>query len=181
LLVVGVGALVDLLVVFHSMTGGEMRGNAKVIQELNAALLAELTAIIQYMVQAEMCDNWGYRRLGALTKKRAIQEMHHAEGLIERIIFLDGTPQIKVGIKPKVGADVKAQLELDLHDERDAVKQYNESINICEESGDNGSRELFENMVEDEENHVNFLEAQLQAIEDMGIANYLAEQLHKES
>jgi bacterioferritin len=158
-----------------------MRGNTKVIQELNAALLAELTAIVQYMVQAEMCDNWGYRRLGALTKKRAIQEMHHAEGLIERIIFLDGTPQIEVGIKPRVGGDVKAQLELDLRDELDAVKQYNQSINVCEDSGDNGSRELFEHMVKDEENHVDFLEAQLQAVADMGIGNYLSEQMHKES
>lgn len=158
-----------------------MRGNPKVIKELNAALLAELTAIVQYMVQAEMCDNWGYERLGALTKKRAIQEMHHAEGLIERIIFLDGTPEIEVGLKPNVGPDVKAQLEIDLRDELDAVKQYNASIDICESSGDNGSRELFEGMVEDEEDHVEFLEAQLQAIKDMGIANYLAEQMQKES
>jgi bacterioferritin len=158
-----------------------MRGNAKVITELNAALLAELTAIVQYMVQAEMCDNWGYKRLGALTKKRAIQEMHHAEGLIERIIFLDGTPDVEVGIKPKVGGDVKAQLQLDLRDELDAIRQYNDSIRICENSGDNGSRELFEGMVEDEETHVDFLEAQLQAVEDMGIANYLAEQMRKEN
>jgi bacterioferritin len=158
-----------------------MRGNPKVIKELNTALLAELTAIVQYMVQAEMCDNWGYKRLGALTKKRAIQEMHHAEGLIERIIFLDGTPEIEVGIKPQVGADVKAQLETDLKDELDAIKQYNASIDICAGSGDNGSRELFEGMVEDEENHVDFLEAQLQAVKDMGIANYLAEQMEEES
>ena len=158
-----------------------MRGSLKVIKELNAALLAELTAIVQYMVQAEMCDNWGYKRLGALTKKRAIQEMHHAEGLIERIIFLDGTPEIEVGIKPQVGVDVKAQLETDLKDELDAIKQYNASIAVCENSGDNGTRELFEDMVEDEESHVYFLEAQLQAVKDMGIANYLAEQMHEES
>jgi len=158
-----------------------MRGNPKVIKELNAALLAELTAIVQYMVQAEMCDNWGYKRLGALTKKRALQEMHHAEGLIERIIFLDGTPEIEVGIKPQVGSDVKAQLETDLHDELDAIKQYNASIAVCETSADNGSRELFEGMVKDEENHVDFLEAQLQAVKDMGIANYLAEQMEEDS
>jgi bacterioferritin len=158
-----------------------MRGNTKVIKELNAALLAELTAIVQYMVQAEMCDNWGYERLGALTKKRAIQEMHHAEGLIERIIFLDATPEIEVGLKPRVGGDVKAQLEIDLRDELDAVKQYNSSIDICERAGDNGSRELFEGMVKDEENHIEFLEAQLQAIADMGIAKYLAEQMQRES
>lgn len=158
-----------------------MRGNAKVIRELNDALLAELTAIVQYMVQAELCDNWGYERLGALTKKRAIQEMHHAEGLIERIIFLDGTPDIEVGLKPRVGRDVKAQLEIDLQDERDASKQYNKAVEVCQDSGDNGSRELFEKMIKDEEGHVLFLEAQLQAIQDTGIANYLSEQLHKES
>jgi len=158
-----------------------MRGNAKVIRELNEALLAELTAIVQYMVQADLCDNWGYPRLGALTKKRAIQEMHHAEGLIERIIFLDGTPDIEVGLKPRVGPDVKSQLEIDLQDERDASKQYNKAVEVCKNSGDNGSRELFEKMINDEEGHVEFLEAQLQAIQDMGIANYLSEQLHKES
>ena len=158
-----------------------MRGNAKVIRELNDALLAELTAIVQYMVQAELCNNWGYARLGALTKKRAIEEMHHAEGLIERIIFLDGTPDIEVGLKPRVGPDVKAQLEIDLQDERDASKQYNKAVEICQNSGDNGSRELFEKMIKDEEAHVEFLEAQLQAVKDMGIANYLSEQLKKES
>jgi bacterioferritin len=157
-----------------------MRGNAKVLKELNEALLAELTAIVQYMVQAEMCDNWGYKRLGVLTKKRAIEEMHHAEGLIERIVFLDGIPEVEVGIKPKVGADVQAQLEVDLRDELDAVKQYNASIDVCESSGDNGSRELFEKMVKDEENHIYFLEAQLQSAKEMGIANYLAQQMHKD-
>lgn len=157
-----------------------MHGNAKVIKELNAALVAELTAIVQYMVQAEMCDNWGYKHLGGLTKKRAIEEMHHAEGLIERIIFLDGTPEVEVGISPKIGAGVKAQLEIDLRDELEAVKQYNTSIETCEKSGDNGSRELFEKMVKDEENHVYFLEAQLQSAKEMGIANYLAQQMHKD-
>ena len=109
-----------------------------------------------------------------LDKKRAIEEMRHAEGLIERIIFLDGTPEVEVGITPKVGADVKAQLEVDLRDELEAVKQYNASIEIREKSGDNGSRELFEKMVKDEENHIYFLEAQLQSPKEMGIANYLA-------
>ena len=156
-----------------------MRGNPKVLKELNAALLAELTAIVQYMVQAEMCDNWGYRNLGALTKKRAIEEMRHAESLIERIIFLDGTPEIEVGLTPKVGYNVKAQLEIDHRDELDAVKQYNAAVEVCKQSGDNGSREMFEKMVKDEEDHIDFLEAQLQAVKEMGIGNYLAEQMHK--
>ncbi|MGB8768538.1 MAG: ferritin-like domain-containing protein, partial [Candidatus Korobacteraceae bacterium] len=99
-----------------------MRGNEKVIEQLNMALSAELTAIAQYMVQAEMCESWGYHRLAALTKTRAIKEMHHAEGLIERIIFLDGTPAINVPLTPKVGATVEQQLEFDYADEADAVR-----------------------------------------------------------
>ena len=157
-----------------------MRGNAKVLKELNTALLAELTAIVQYMIQAEMCDNWGYQRLGALTKKRAIEEMHHAEGLIERILFLEGTPDVEVGIKPNPGKDVEAQLQIDHQDELDAVKQYNAAVRICQESGDNGSRELFEKMIKDEEHHVLFLDAQLHLVKEMGIANYLSAQSDKE-
>jgi bacterioferritin len=156
-----------------------MRGNIKVLEQLNAALRSELTAIVQYMVQAEMCDNWGYLRLGQLTKKRAFEEMKHAEGLIERIIFLDGTPEVNVPLTPQVGANVQKQLEIDLKDEIEAVHQYNGSIKVCEAEKDEGSRELFEEMIEDEERHVDFLEAQLHSLNEMGIANYLSEMLHK--
>jgi bacterioferritin len=154
-----------------------MRGNEKVIEQLNAALSAELTAIVQYMVQAEMCHNWGYDRLGELTKKRAIEEMRHAEGLIERIIFLDGTPEVKVGLRPQIGANVKEHLEIDLKDEIEASEQYNNAAKICVAAADDGSRALFEKMIQDEERHVDFLEAQLHSIQEMGIANYLSEQL----
>jgi len=154
-----------------------MRGNEKVIEQLNAALSAELTAIVQYMVQAELCDNWGYKRLGALTKKRAIEEMRHAEGLIERIVFLDSNPEVKVALRPQIGANVKEHLEIDLKDEVEASEQYNNAVKICVTAADDGSRTLFEKMIQDEEHHVDFLEAQLQAIKDMGIANYLSEQL----
>lgn len=154
-----------------------MRGNEKVLEQLNSALSSELTAIVQYMTQSEMCHNWGYKRLADLTKTRAIEEMKHAEGLIERIIFLDGTPVVDVGLIPRLGENVQQQLEIDLEDEHDAVKQYNSSVQVCEEAKDNGSRELFEGMINDEERHVDFLEAQLQSIKDMGIANYLAQQL----
>jgi len=154
-----------------------MRGNAKVIEQLNLALSAELTAIVQYMVQAELCDNWGYKRLGALTKKRAVEEMHHAEGLIERIVFLDGTPEVKVALKPQIGANVKEHLEIDLKDEVEASAQYNAAIKVCVTAADDGSRTLFEKMIQDEERHVDFLEAQLQSIKDVGIASYLSEQL----
>lgn len=154
-----------------------MRGSEAVIQQLNLALSSELSAIAQYMVQAEMCHNWGYARLGDLTKKRAIEEMHHAEGLIERILFLDGAPQVAVALQPKIGTNVKQHLEIDLQDEKDAVVQYNKSVAVCVGEGDAGSRELFEHMIQDEERHVDFLEAQLQSIEDIGIGNYLTEQM----
>lgn len=157
-----------------------MRGNDKVIEQLNAALSSELTAIVQYMVQAEMCGNWGYKRLAEKTKSRAIEEMKHAEGLIERILFLDGTPVVNVGLVPKIGANVQEQLQVDLGDEHDAVVQYNASSKVCVEAKDDGTRELFEKMIRDEENHVDYLEAQLHSISEMGIANYLAQQLHEE-
>lgn len=154
-----------------------MRGNELVIKELNLALSSELSAIAQYMVQAEMCHNWGYKRLGDLTKKRAIEEMRHAEGLIERILFLDGAPQVAVALQPKIGTNVREHLDIDLRDEKDAVVQYNNSVKVCGDESDAGTRELFEHMIEDEERHVDFLEAQLQSIQDLGIANYLTEQM----
>jgi bacterioferritin len=157
-----------------------MRGNEKVIEQLNAALNAELTAIVQYMTQSEMCQNWGYKRLGERTKVRAIEEMKHAEGLIERIIFIDGMPAIEVGLKPQLGSNVQQQMEINLKDEQDAVRQYNEAVRICVEARDEGSKALFERMIQDEERHADFLEAQLHAIKEMGIASYLAQQLHGE-
>jgi bacterioferritin len=154
-----------------------MKGNARVLKELNTALSSELTAIVQYMVQSEMQNNWGYKGLGAVTKRRAIEEMRHAEGLIERIIFFDATPEVAVGLAPRIGKDVKSHLETDLADELDAVKQYNASVALCVKEGDNGSRELFEKMIQDEERHSLYLEAQLQVISDTGIENYLATQM----
>lgn len=153
-----------------------VKGDPKVVEQLNAALSAELSAIAQYMVQAEMCANWGYSRLGGLTKKRAIEEMRHAEGLIERLLFLDAIPQVSVALQPKIGASVKEHLEIDLKDELEAVVQYNQAVNICSAAADAGSRELFEHMIADEERHADFLEAQLQTIKDVGLPNYLAQQ-----
>ena len=157
-----------------------MKGSTKVLKELNAALSSELTAIVQYMVQSEMHSNWGYHGLGAITKKRAIEEMRHAEGLIERIVFLDGAPSVDVALTPRIGKTVKAHLETDLQDELDAVKQYNAAAAVCVNEGDNGSRELFEKMIKDEENHTDYLEAQLHSIGEMGIDNYLAMQMDKD-
>jgi len=157
-----------------------VRGNENVLEQLNAALSAELTAIVQYMVHSEMCENWGYERLGELFRKQAIGEMRHAEGLIERILFLDGVPKVDIKLAPNIGANVKAQLENDLKGELDAVRQYNASAAVCVEAGDNGSRELFEGMLEDEEEHVDFLEAQLHLIEELGLEKYLARQIGEE-
>jgi len=154
-----------------------MRGNEKVIQQLATALSSELTAVVEYMTQPEMCQNWGYKRLGDLTKARAIEEMRHAEGLIERIIFLDGIPNIEVGLKPQLGSKVQEQIEIDLKDELDAVRQYNDAVKLCAEAKDDGSKSLFESMIRDEERHADFLEAQLHAIKEMGIANYLSQQI----
>lgn len=154
-----------------------MQGDKKVIEQLNGALSSELTAIIQYMTQSETCQNWGYKRLGNLTKARAIEEMKHAEGLIERIIFLDGIPSIEVGLKPQLGSKVQEQLEIDLKDETDAVRQYNDAVKVCAEAKDDGSKSLFESMIRDEERHADFLESQIDSIKEMGIANYLSQQL----
>jgi bacterioferritin len=154
-----------------------MHGDEKVIAQLNSALSLELTAIVQYMTQSEMYQNWGYKRLGERTKARAMEEMKHAEGLIERIIFLDSIPTVDVGLKPQLGKKVQQQLEIDLKDELDAARQYNQAVKVCVEAKDDGSRALFERLIKDEERHVDFLEAQLHSIKEMGIANYLSQQL----
>jgi bacterioferritin len=157
-----------------------MKGNQKVIEQLNAALASELTAIVQYMVQAETCEAWGYVRIGGYLKRRAIEEMHHAEGLIERLVFLDSTPKVDVKLTPVIGTTVQQQLEADLKDEQDAARQYNAAINVCGEAGDNGTADLFQNMLNDEEGHADFLDAQLHSIKEMGIGTYLAQQLSGE-
>jgi len=155
-----------------------MQGNKKVLEQLNAALLSELTAIVQYMTQSELCQGWGYKKLGDLTKVRAIEEMRHAEGLIERIIFLEGIPSASVGLKPQFGNNVQEQLEIDLKDEQDAVRDYNAASRICDQAGDGGTKAMFDSMIGDEERHADFLEAQLHAIKELGVANYLAQQLN---
>ena len=154
-----------------------MKGNEKIIERLNALLADELTAINQYMVHSEICADWGYERLHEAIEKRAIQEMKHAEKLIARIIFLDGLPVVDKLNKVSIGADVEAQLKNDLAAEMGAVQAYNESIQLAVEVGDNGTRELLEAILKDEEDHVDWLEAQLDQIAQMGIQNYLVEQI----
>jgi bacterioferritin len=154
-----------------------MRGNDQVIERLNEALRMELSAIIQYMVHAEMQDNWGYKRLGGYIKKQAIDEMRHAESLIERILFLDGTPKVDVAIKPNIGDNVRVQFQNDLVDETHAVKYYNECVKACADAGDNATREKFEAMVKDEEVHQDWLATQLDVIKAIGYDTYLSRQL----
>jgi bacterioferritin len=156
-----------------------MRGDKNVLEQLNMALKAELTAIIQYMVQAEMCEDWGYARLGGEIKRQAIEEMGHAEGLIERILFLEGKPAVNLTLTPRVSPAVVAQLEDDLKDEVGAVEEYNNAIRVCREAGDNGTRELFERMLKDEERHTAGLEERLHAIHQIGTENWLVEHLKK--
>jgi len=157
-----------------------MKGNSKVIAALNEALKAELTAISQYILHAEMCQNWGYERLHAHTKMQSIEEMKHAEDLIERILFLDGAPNLSELGKLTIGANVKAQLENDLVLELGAVATYNASIKLCAEAGDNASRELFEKLLAIEEGHVDWQETQLHQIAEIGLDRYLSQQIRKE-
>jgi len=153
-----------------------MKGNPTIIDTLNALLADELTAVNQYMVQSEMCANWGYEHLHKAIEKRAIAEMKHAEKLIGRIIFLEGAPTVSRLNEINIGADVQSMHKNDHFSEIDAVKDYNQAILQCMQAGDNGSRELLKEILDDEEDHVDWLETQLDQIRQMGIQNYLAEQ-----
>ena len=152
-----------------------MRGNAQVIAQLNHALKEELTAINQYFLHAEMCHNWGYHALGDYIKKQSIDEMKHAEELIERLLFLDATPTMEY-MELNVGQSVKTQLEADLKLEVNAVAMYNKAVQVSRDAGADASRELFSKLLKDEEAHVDWLEAQLHQIQEMGYERYLSNQ-----
>ena len=154
-----------------------MKGDEKIIGRLNELLADELTAINQYMVQSEMCANWGYERLHKAVEKRAIDEMKHAEKLIGRIIFLEGLPTVSKLNEINIGDDVETQHTNDRASETGAIRAYNEAIRLAVEAGDNGTRELLDSILKDEEAHIDWLEAQLDQIKQMGIQNYLVEQL----
>jgi bacterioferritin len=157
-----------------------MKGNPKVIAVLNEALKEELTAINQYFLHAEMCENWHYTRLGDYIKKQSIDEMKHAETLIERILFLDATPNMTETMQLNVGQNVKDQLQSDLSLEIAAVGLYNRAVKTARDEGDNASRELFERLLKDEEAHVDWLEAQLHQIKEIGYERYLSQQIKDE-
>ncbi len=157
-----------------------MKGNPKVLQVLNGVLKAELTAINQYMCHAEMCENWGYRELSTKVREEAMGEMKHAELIMERILFLDGMPNMSDYFKINIGKTVKEQLENDLALELDAVPNLNEGIKTCLAADDNGTRDLLQKILDDEERHVDFLESQLHVIKEIGIQNYLTQQMGEE-
>jgi len=154
-----------------------MKGNEQVIARLNDRLAEEVTAINQYFVHAEMCENWGYERLHGAVEKRAIQEMKHAEKLIARILFLEGIPIVSKLNRINIGAEVAVQFENDLASEKAAVAAYNQDIPFVGEAGDNGTRELLKSILEEEEDHLDWLEMQLDQIQQMGIENYLTKQI----
>jgi bacterioferritin len=154
-----------------------MKGNEKIIKTLNDLLADELTAINQYMVQSEMCADWGYEHLHEDIEKRAIDEMKHAEKLIGRILFLEGMPVVSNLNKIHIGSSVDAQHKNDHEAEQMAIKAYNEGIKLAVEVGDNGTRDLLEEILEDEEEHIDWIESQLDQIEQMGLQVYLGEQV----
>lgn len=154
-----------------------MKGNKDLIKALNERLAEELGAINQYFVHAEMCEDWGYSILQAAIKKRSIQEMKHAETLIERILFLDGQPIVSKLGPITIGKRVEEMLQKDLNAEVDAIKKYNSTIQLAADVGDNGTKTMLEAILKDEEGHVDWLEEQQDQIEQMGIQCYLSEQV----
>jgi len=157
-----------------------MKGNEKIIETLNMLLADELTAISQYMVHSEMCDNWGYLRLHKAVEGRAVDEMKHAEKLIGRIMFLEGMPVVSKINPMRIGITVADQFGHDHEAEAGAVKNYNEAINQAAALSDHGTRDLLTSILKEEEVHIDWLEAQLDQITQMGIQNYLSNQV-KES
>jgi bacterioferritin len=154
-----------------------MKGKPEVIDVLAKMLKEELGAISEYFIHAEMCEAWGYKKLSGHTKKESINEMKHAEKLIERILFLEGMPNLNDMPKLNVGKDVKSQFQNDLALEKNAVAEYNAGIAACRKAGDNASADLLRTILADEEGHVDYLEEQLGLIAQIGIQNYLTQQM----
>jgi bacterioferritin len=155
-----------------------MRGHDEVIELLNEVLTGELTAINQYFLHAKMCDNWGYKRLAAHVRDESIDEMKHAESLTERLLYLEGVPNLQRLSPLRIGETVPEQLGNDLAVEMAALQRLNDGIALCARLGDNGTRELLEDILVEEENHVDWLETQLETIRQIGVEHYLAQQLN---
>lgn len=157
-----------------------MNGDPEIIEFLNEALTAELTAINQYFIHAKMNENWGYQRLARKFYDESIDEMRDAEKLIERILYLDGVPNLQRYGTVSVGETVPEQLELDRRTEVAAIERYNRGVALARDKGDNGTRDLLESRLTDEEEHLDWIESQLTLVEDVGLANYLAQQMHRD-
>lgn len=158
-----------------------MKGESKVIEALNDVLTGELSAINQYFLHARMCKNWGYDRIAATIRAESIDEMKHAETLMDRVLFLEGIPNVQRLLKVNIGETVKEQFESDAKLEYDAVERLKKAIQICVDLRDHTSRELFEHILADEERHIDWLETQLHLIQELGLSNYLAQQIHQSS
>ena len=157
-----------------------MKGSPKVIDLLNDVLTNELTAVNQYFLHARMCENWGYDRLWHKVRAESIDEMKHADKVIERILYLEGFPNVQRLGNIKIGQTVDEQMKVDLDLEKAAIPVLNRGIELCRSEGDNGTADLLEDVLEDEEEHANWLEAQLTLIQQVGLQNYLAEQIKKD-
>lgn len=157
-----------------------MKGSQKVIDLLNEVLTNELTAVNQYFLHARMCENWGYDRLWHKVRAESIDEMKHADKVIERVLYLEGFPNVQRLGKINIGQTVDEQMKVDLALEAAAIPVLNRGIELCRAEGDNGTAELLEDVLEDEEEHANWLEAQLTLIQQVGLQNYLAEQIKKD-
>ena len=156
-----------------------MKGDPEVIQVLNDVLCAELTAINQYFIHAMMCDNWRLKRLAKHMREESIGEMKHAEDVIDRILYLDGVPNMQKYMRVNVGQTIPEMHQFDLDLEKDAVARLNPAVELCRAKGDNGTRLLVEKILHDEEDHIDWLEAQLTQIQTMGLQNYLAQQIEE--
>jgi bacterioferritin len=155
-----------------------MKGDPAIIEILNEVLTAELTAINQYFIHSKMCENWGYKRLAENKRKESIEEMKDAQVVIERILYLDGIPNMQRLNPVRVGEDAVEQHKNDLAVETEAIARLNRGIALCVAKGDNGTRDMLERILEGEEESADFLETQLHLIEEVGKAKYLAEQIH---
>jgi bacterioferritin len=158
-----------------------MKGSLEIVKVLNEVLRKELTGINQYFIHSKMCKNWGYQVLAAAAWNESIEEMKHADKIIERILFLEGTPNMSAYDKINVGSSVQQQLKNDLGLEEAALVVLRGGIKTCLDASDNASRELLEHILVEEEEHVDWIETQLHAIEEVGYQNYLAQQIHKKS
>jgi bacterioferritin len=157
-----------------------MKGNDEVVQVLQDVLCAELTAINQYFIHARMCENWRYQKLAEHSRKESIEEMKHAQLLMDRILYFDGAPNMQKYMKINVGGTVSEQHQFDLQVEKDAVARLNAGIELARTKGDNGTRALLEEILKAEEEHIDWLEAQLHQIQEIGVENYLAQQVEGE-